>query len=371
MNNTRRRFLKTTLLGGAAVATGCSQEIAESDQPVADPWRPLRILILGGTGFIGPHMVKEALRRGHEVELFNRGRTNNELFPDLKLYKGDRNNDLVSLEGGEWDVVIDNSGYVPRHVEDSASLLAPVVAHYLYISTISVYGDFSQAIDEDTAVGTLDDESVEEVTGETYGPLKALCEQRVIAEFGPARTTVLRPTYICGPGDRTDRYTYWPVRSMRGGDMIWPGTPEDNIQIIDVRDLANFTIDCVEQKIAGIYNTTTPAGSFKMGDLFEDCLAVTAADMTPIWVESSFLREHEVRLPIWEDPDGEQSALLTVDGSRAAAAGLRNRPTRETARDTVSWWKTLPEERTESTRAGLSPDREAELLELWRAGDGL
>ena len=170
MNNTRRRFLKTTLLGGAAVAAGCSQEVAESDQPVADPWRPLRILILGGTGFIGPHMVKEALRRGHEVELFNRGRTNNELFPDLKLYKGDRNNDLASLEGGEWDVVIDNSGYVPRHVEDSASLLAPVVAHYLYISTISVYGDFSQAIDEDTAVGTLDDESVEEVTGETSGP---------------------------------------------------------------------------------------------------------------------------------------------------------------------------------------------------------
>ena len=202
MNNDRRRFLKTGLLGGAAVAAGCAPEAATDSEPAVDPWRPMRILILGGTGFIGPHMVREALRRGHQVSLFNRGRTNNELFPDLELLIGDRNGGLDALEGGSWDAVVDNSGYVPRHAEDSAKLLAPLVAHYLYISTISVYGEFSAPVTEDSAVATMEDESVEEVTGETYGPMKALCEKRVLDEVGEDRTTVLRPTYICGPGDR-------------------------------------------------------------------------------------------------------------------------------------------------------------------------
>jgi len=366
MNNTRRRFLKTSLLGGAAVAAGIRPDEAEAQAPGPASPESLRVLILGGTGFIGPHMVREALRRGHEVELFNRGRTNDEVFPDLKQYKGDRDGGLGVLAGAKWDVVIDNSGYVPRHVEDSARLLAPVVSHYLFISTISVYGDMkSGPIDEDSAVGTIDDETVEEVTGETYGPLKALCENRVLSEVGASRTTILRPTYICGPGDRTDRYTYWPVRTMKGGDMLWPGTPEDDIQIIDVRDLANFTIDCVEQRIAGTFNTVTPAGAFKMGDLLQDCLAVTDADTTPHWVSSTFLNEQEVRLPIWEDPTGEFSPLLRVDGTRAAAAGLKNRPTRETARDTIAWWQTLGAERTETTRAGITLERESELLNLW------
>jgi 2'-hydroxyisoflavone reductase len=245
MKKDRRRFLKTGLLGSVAVAAGCAPEADTQQEKIAGPPDPLKILILGGTGFIGPHMVREALRRGHEVSLFNRGRTNNELFPDLKLFKGDRNNGLQSLEGGQWDVVVDNSGYVPRHVEDSAGLLAPVVSHYLYVSTISVYDISAAPITEESPLATMEDETVEEVTGETYGPMKALCEQRVTAELGADRTTILRPTYICGPGDRTDRYTYWPVRTMRGGEMLWPGTPEDNIQIIDVRDFANFTVDCL------------------------------------------------------------------------------------------------------------------------------
>ncbi len=369
MNNNRRRFLKSSLLGGAAIAAGCSAEVSIDREVANGSAQNFRILVLGGTGFIGPHMVKEALRRGHTVELFNRGRTNSELFPDLKLHVGDRNNGLDALEGGQWDTVIDNSGYVPRHVEDSARLLASAVSHYLYISTISVYGEFSKPIDEDTAVGTLEDESVEEVTGGTYGPLKALCEQRVVTEVGTDRSTILRPTYICGPGDRTDRFSYWPLRTMRGGEMLWPGTPDDDIQIIDVRDLANFTIDCVEQEVTGIYNTVTPKGSFKMGTLADDCLAVTASDADPTWVSTDFINDNEVgadgALPIWEDPHGENSKLLTVDGSRAAAAGLVNRPPRETARDIVAWWKTLPAERTAAIRAGLSAEKEAEVLALW------
>ena len=365
MNNTRRRFLKTSLLGGAAVAAGCAPQDSTSDAVETRPWRPLKILILGGTGFIGPHMVREALRRGHEVELFNRGRTNSELFPDLKLHVGDRDNGLASLEDGQWDVVVDNSGYVPRHVEDSARLLAPVVSQYLYISTVSVYGKVTEPVTEDSALGTLEDESVEEVTGETYGPLKALCEKRVLSEIGPDKTTILRPTYICGPGDRTDRYTYWPVRTLRGGEMLWPGTPEDDIQIIDVRDLANFTVDCLEQGIMGTYNACTPPRSFTMADMLEDCLAVTAAEMTPTWVATDFLNDNDVTMPIWEDPNGEMASLLRVDSTRAEAAGLKYRPTRETARDTLAWWKTLPAERTASLRAGPGLERETELLNLW------
>lgn len=341
----------------------------------AAPFVPLKILILGGTGFIGPHMVREALRRGHEVNLFNRGRTNDELFPDLKLYKGDRNRGLQSLEGGEWDAVVDNSGYVPRHVEDSAKLLAPVVSQYLYISTISVYAVSPAPITEESPLQTMQDETVEEVTAETYGPMKALCEQRVLSEVGADRTTILRPTYICGPGDRTDRFTYWPVRTMRGGEMLWPGTPQDDIQIVDVRDLAVFTVDCLEQKTSGIFNTVRPLGSFKMGDLMEDSLAVTAADMTPVWVDKDFITENKIEegggLPIWVHPDSDYAALARVDGSRAKAAGLQSRPTRETARDTVSWWKTLPAERRQNLRAGLSPEQEEEFLRLWHVQHGV
>ncbi len=369
MNNDRRRFLKTSLLGGAVVAAGCTPGADRQQEVDAEPSAPLKILILGGTGFIGPHMVREALRRGHEVSLFNRGRTNNELFPDLELLVGDRNGDLQALEGGKWDAVVDNSGYVPRYVEDSARLLASAVSHYLYISTISVYAVSPAPITEESPLATMEDETVEEVTGESYGPMKALCEQRVMAEVGADRTTILRPTYICGPGDRTDRYTYWPVRTMRGGEMLWPGTPEDDIQIIDVRDLANFTVDCLEEKNFGTFNAVRPMRSFTMGDLLEDSLAVTDADMTPIWADKDFILENEVAagggLPIWEHPDGEFAALSYVDGSRAAAAGLKNRPTRETARDTISWWKTLPADRTDKLRAGLGADKEADLLRRW------
>jgi 2'-hydroxyisoflavone reductase len=369
MNNDRRRFLKSSLLGGAAVVAGCTPEADTRQEEITGPTEPMKVLILGGTGFIGPHMVREALRRGHEVSLFNRGRTNPDLFPDLKLYKGDRNTGLHVLEGGEWDVVIDNSGYVPRQVDDSARLLSSIVSHYLFVSTISVYAVSPVPITEESPLATMEDETVEEVTGETYGPMKALCEQRVSSVLGSSRTTVLRPTYICGPGDRTDRFTYWPVRTMRGGEMLWPGTPQDDIQIIDVRDFANFTLDCVEQKIAGTFNTVTPLRSFKMGDLVEDSLAVTDADMTPVWVDKDFITENKIAeggaLPIWEHPDGEYAALSLVDGSRAAAAGLINRPTRETARDTTTWWKTLPPDRSNKLRAGLSAEKEAEFLRLW------
>ena len=369
MNETRRTILKAGAVGGAALAAGLRPRFARAAESDAGA-TTLRVLILGGTGYIGPHMVREFLRRGHSVDLFNRGRTNNTLFPDLTTLIGDRDGNLGALEDRTWDVVVDNSGYVPRHVADSARLLAGAASHYVYVSTISAYASLAEPLDEDAPLATIDDETVEEVTNTTYGPLKALCERRAAAEFGGDRLTILRPTYICGPGDRTDRYTYWPARTMRGGDMVWPGTPDDEIQIIDVRDLANFTVDAAEQAIVGTFNTVTPVGSFTMGELKDDCLAVTAAQMSPVWLPYDFTQSQETGsgnvFPIWVPPTEDERSAAKVSGERAVAAGLRNRPTRETARDTVAWWKTLPAERTEKPRAGLAPEIEARLLEAWR-----
>jgi len=370
MARSRREFLKSGLAGAAALAGGVAPGSASAHDTGSKPGK-LRLLVLGGTGFIGPHMVREALRRGHEVTLFNRGRTNADLFPDIETLIGDRNGQLDALRDGSWDAVIDNSGFVPRQVADSARLLAAAAKHYVYVSTVSVYASLAEPVDEDAPLATIADETIEEVTNETYGPLKALCEKRAAAEFGADRLAVLRPTYICGPGDRTDRYTWWPARTLRGGEMIWPGTPDDLIQIIDVRDLALFTIDVVEQRITGTYNTVTPAGGFSMGDLLADCLAVTAADMTPVWMDYGFLSAQDTgpgnAFPIWSPPLPEYAGDARVSGERAAAKGLQNRPTRETARDTVEWWRTLPAERTSGMRAGLSPEIEAALFAAWRS----
>jgi 2'-hydroxyisoflavone reductase len=303
------------------------------------------------------------------VTLFNRGKSNSTLFLDLELLVGDRDNGLDALKGHRWDAVVDNSGYVPRHVEESARLLSPAVSHYLFISSISAYASFAAANDEDSPLATMPDETVEEVTGETYGPMKALCEQRAADEIGEDRLTILRPTYVCGPGDHTDRFSYWPVRTMRGGEMLWPGTPQDKIQIIDVRDLANFVVDAVEQRITGTFNTVIPAGSYSMGELLADSMAVTATAVDATWVSAGFIEAQNLAergaIPIWSAPSGQYAAVAFVSGERAAASGLRNRPVRETARDLISWWKTLPEARTQKLRAGIDAEQEAELLALW------
>jgi 2'-hydroxyisoflavone reductase len=374
VSNNRREFIKGSLLGGAALASaGLTQAAAAAESTVAR--KPLDILILGGTGFIGPHMVREALRRGHSVTLFNRGRTNNELFPDLETIKGDRGGDLSILEGRKWDAVIDNSGYVPRHVENSARTLAPNVGQYLYISTIAVYDSFATANDENSKLATIADEATEEVTGETYGPLKALCERRARAEIDAEHLTVLRPTYICGPGDHTDRFSYWPVRISQGGEMLLPGGPEYPLQIIDVRDLANFTIDCIDQKIVDTFNTVTPVGSYSMGQLLEDSQAVTSSQVEPVWVDEEFAKEAQEQgqgrrrgmFPIWHGLEGDNAKVSSVDGSKSVAAGLHNRPVRETVRDLLSWWNTLPEERTSAMSAGMSSATEAELIAAWKS----
>lgn len=376
MTSNRRRFIQAGLAGAAVAATGLSacaeSESVAATEPQTDAKPessgPLNILILGGTGFIGPHMVREALRRGHNVTLFNRGRTNNALFPDLETIKGDRDNGLDGLVGRQWDAVIDNSGYIPRHVQDSAKLLANNCDRYLYISTVAVYADFTIMNDESSPMATIDDETIEEVNGETYGPLKALCEKRVIGEIADEKLTIVRPTYIAGPGDHTDRFSWWGIRSQRGGEMLWPGSPEDVIQIIDVRDLANFTIDCLDKSMSGTFNAVNRPGSYSMGDLLEDCSAVTAADIDPVWVSQEFLEAAELQpggraTPIWQGAG--RRAGFTAQAS--LDAGMHLRPERETMRDLLVWWNSQSDERKAGLRTGLPPEREAELIAEWKA----
>ncbi len=374
MGNNRREFIKGSLLGSAALASAALTQSADAAEPKGSH-KALDILVLGGTGFIGPHMVREALRRGHSVTLFNRGRTNDALFPDLETIQGDRGGDLAVLKNRKWDAVIDNSGYVPRHVQNSAATLAPSIGQYLYISTISVYDSWGVANDENSKLASIDDETIEEVTGETYGPLKALCEKRARAEISADKLTILRPTYICGPGDHTDRFSYWPVRVSKGGEMLLPGGPDYPLQIIDVRDLANFTIDCLDQRITATYNTVTPVGSYSMGQMLADSQAVSAVSVDPVWVDEAFATEAQANsqgqnwgmFPIWHGINGDEAKASSVSGEKAVAAGLHNRPVRETIRDLLQWWATLPDDRTATMKAGLSAGQEAELIAAWKA----
>lgn len=315
---------------------------------------PLRILILGGTGFIGPHMVRRALSRGHDVTLFNRGRTNTDLFPEVTTLVGDRDGKLDALTDGHWDVVIDNSGYVPRHVRDSAQLLAERASRYLFISTISTYADYSvENISEDFRLAKLpDDHTGEDVTGETYGPFKVLCEKAVQEAFSE-RATVVRPGYIVGPGDRTDRWTYWPVRMTAGGTMLVPGGEADPVQYIDARDLADFVIQLVEDETPGIYNAVGPDPGHTMSDMMAAINAVIEKPPELVRVTAEFMADQSASVPIWAPYAGPTRGIHTVSQTRALAAGLQHRDPQTTVRDTLDWWATLSDERRSGMRAGL------------------
>ncbi len=386
----RRGFLK--LSGGAlaALAAGaCAHKRPGSEAPAepavgASPaartyeLRPVEnghLLILGGTGFLGPHTVRAALARGHKVTLFNRGKTNPHLFPELEKLRGDRRSgDLTALKGRKFDAVIDTSGYYPRAVTEAAELLADNVDQYMFISSISVYADTSVVgLDEQGALGQLEDKTTEEVTGETYGPLKALCEQAAEAVFA-GRTTNVRPGLIVGPGDPTDRFTYWPVRVARGGDVLSPGTPSDPVQLIDARDLAEWMIDAIEQRHLGEFNAVGPAEPLSVGAMLEACKQAAGSDASFVWADADFLAEQEVmpwqHMPVWVPPEGEYAGFGTVNISRALAAGMRFRPIVDTCRDTLTWWRELPEEKRsrllEGKSAGISAARESEVLAAWR-----
>jgi 2'-hydroxyisoflavone reductase len=328
----------------------------------------MNLLILGGTIFLGRHLVESALRRGHKVTLFNRGQHNPELFPEVEKLRGDRTEDLSALEGRTWDAVIDTCGYVPRVVRRSAEALKDAVGHYTFISSISVYPDFSTpGMDETAPVGTLEDPTVEEVTGETYGPLKALCEQAV-EEALPGRTLNIRPGLIVGPFDPSDRFTYWPRRVARGGEVLAPAGPDFPVEIIDARDLAEWNLDMIEQGKTGVYNATGPDYPLTLGEILETCKAVSRSDAQFVWMDEKFLLENKVgpwmELPLWV-ADEEGSRFERLGSARAIADGLRYRPLEEIVRDTLEWDRTRPAD--VEYKAGMKPEREQELLNAWRA----
>jgi 2'-hydroxyisoflavone reductase len=307
-------------------------------------------------------MVESALDRGHKVTLFNRGKTNADLFPEAEKLIGDRDGGLDPLKGRKWDAVIDVNGYIPRLVRDSAHLLAQAVDHYVFVSTLSVFASYSKPNqDENTALATMDDPTDEAITDESYGPLKVLCERAAEDAF-PGRVLTIRPGYVVGPHDHTDRFTYWPWRINRGGAMLAPGEPDDPLQFIDARDLAAFTLSALEDKKAKIYNCCGPDYPLNWGDFFSECKTSLGSDVELTWVNEDFLEGHkisETELPMW--PATVEHGIMMTDNSKAISDGMRFRPISETILDTLEWSKNLPK-----LKVGLSPEREAELLRSWR-----
>jgi 2'-hydroxyisoflavone reductase len=341
------------------------------------PGQPLQILVLGGTGFLGPHFVEAARAKGHKLTLFNRGKTNptrfsGEAFKDIEQLHGDRKTDMKALQGKRrWDAVLDTSAYIPADVTRSTRLLAKRVDQYLLVSTISVYAKMDKpGQDESAPLAPLADPNLPEVTVESYGGLKALCEQAAEKEM-PGRVTVVRPGLIVGPGDNTDRFTYWPARADRGGEILAPGSAADPTQFIDVRDLAAFLLHLLEQQTYGTFNADAPAGTLTMGELLAASQRAAGTKSTVTWVPAEFLEAQQVSawqdMPVWIPPQGEYAGFGRLDTHKAQSAGLTYRPLDVTVADTLAYWRTLPAERRAKPRAGLSPQREAEVLKLWHA----
>jgi 2'-hydroxyisoflavone reductase len=335
----------------------------------------MNLLILGGTIFLGRYLVEAALARGHHVTLFNRGQHSPALFPAVEKLRGDRDNGLDALRGRRWDAVVDTSGYLPRVVRASAELLADAVEHYTFISSISVYPHFRRVgLDESAPVGTLDDPTVEEITGESYGPLKALSEQAV-EQVLPGRALVVRPGLIVGPHDYSDRFTYWVRRVAQGGELLAPAHPDWHTQIIDVRDLAEWTLGMAERRQIGVYNATGPDYDLTIGQLLDTCRTVSGGDARFTWVSEAFLVENEVtpwsELPLWiSQSDPDMLGFSDVSCAKAITAGLSFRDLAATVGDTLAWDsaradRAEPAARALQLRAGLAPEREAELLRAW------
>lgn len=330
------------------------------------------ILILGGTVFLGRHLVEAAQARGHRVTLFHRGQHGADLFSEAEHLLGDRDESLEVLRGRHWDAAIDTSGYFPRQVQTTAAALAGTVGHYTFISSASVYSDPSvPGLDENAPTGTLDDPTVEEITGETYGPLKALCEGAAEAAL-PGRVLIVRPGLIVGPHDPSNRFAYWPRRLATGGDVLAPGSPSDPVQIIDVRDLASWIVTAIEAGRTGVYNALGPDYALTMGALLAACQAAGDAEARIHWVGEDFLLAHEVQpwseLPLWiPATDPTTAGFSHMSSARAQAADLTFRPLAATVQDTLAWDRaTLPSPH-DRPRVTLTPEREATLLQEWQA----
>lgn len=328
----------------------------------------MKILILGGTQFVGLHLTQAALDARHEVTLFNRGKTNAHLFPDVEKLVGDRNESggYDALKGRTWDAAIDVTAYFPRQVDELLEVLSGAIEHFTYISTVSVYADFSKEITEDSPLAELEDPTTEDKTEGTYGGLKVLCE--VQAEKGmPGKTLVIRPTYVVGPHDHTDRFTYWLTRTAKGGEMLAPGSPDENLRIIDGRDLAEWTIRLVEAKQTGIYNGLGPDYDLTFGEVVETAKKLSGSDAEFVWVSQAFAEENELidnPMSIW-NPGPEYVGIRKNSNEKAVAAGLTYRPMEEVIKDTLAWRATASDD-VIKYEVGMTPEKEAELIEKWK-----
>jgi len=379
---TRRSFLKTTALAGGAVGLAGPAAFHTGLDGQSRAGAPLRILILGGTGFIGPHQVRYAVARGHRVTLFNRGRTNPGLFAGLDLDErvGDRGptpGNYAALATGEWDVVIDNPTTRPRWVREAAAALKGRVGHYVFVSTISVYArNDTPGADEAAALATTTTPDIEDGPqfGPLYGPLKALAEQEAQRAF-PGRTTIVRPGLIVGVGDPSDRFTYWPVRIARGGDVLAPPAG-DPLQLIDARDISEWIVRCCEGKVYGTFNATGPAARFTVRQMLEGTRDALGASATFNYTTADFLAAATPPLrgwsdlPVWLPPAGETAGFTQRSITRALAQGLTFRPFGDTVRATMDFYRQQSAARQAELRAGLPAEREAQVLAAWKARSG-
>jgi 2'-hydroxyisoflavone reductase len=334
----------------------------------------VKLLVLGGTKFLGRHVVEAALARGDEVTVFNRGLHNAELFPDVERLRGDRDGGLDVLRGRRWDAAVDTSGYVPRVVRASAGLLSDSVGFYVFVSSMSVYDNHRRPNDEDSPTATLADESTEEVTGEAYGALKALCERAVEGAM-PGRVLNVRAGLIVGPYDPTGRFTYWTERVARGGEVLAPAPREKQIQFVDARDLSEWILRMTDARRAGVFNAAGPDYLLTMEGFLEACREACASDARFTWVGEQFLVERGVEpwggLPLWLPESAEQHRFFLAENcERAFAAGLTFRPVVETARDTLAWQRAgspgIVADGPNVLSRTLKPERERELLDAWR-----
>jgi len=367
----RRRFIKISTATALAAHSRSTSLFADSKP------KPMRILILGGTGFTGPYQVRYALSRGHKVTTFNRGKTHpGELPNEVEQLVGDRNGKLDALKNRQWDVAIDNPTTLPAWVRDAAQVLKGNVERYVFISTISVYPDPLPAagVDENSPLSKYDGPDAYKETLEamraggfkTYGPLKVLSEKEAEKWF-PGKTLMIRPGLIVGPRDETDRFTYWPVRVDRGGEVLAPGNLEDPVQYIDARDLAEWTIRMVENRETGIFNATGPAKPIGVGGMLNGIKDAEKSNATFTFVPYDFLKQQKVEawsdMPVWA---GDELGLSRTKIDRALSKGLTFRPLADTARDTLAWFKALPQDRQSKMRAGITAEREREVLEAWK-----
>ncbi|MCY3831951.1 MAG: epimerase [Chloroflexi bacterium] len=325
----------------------------------------MRILIIGGTIFLGRALVNEALRRGHRLTLFNRGLSKPEAFPAIETIHGDRDADLDRLGSRRWDAVIDTCGYLPRQARQSTAALRGSVDHYTFVSTLSVYPTAGAPNrDESAPVLTLDDDSIDAVTDESYGPLKVGCEASVLDAF-PQAALIIRSGLIVGPNDPSNRFTYWVTRAAKGGDAIAPPARQP-VQFIDAQDLAAFILRGAERRLAGIYNVTGPAERLTFGELLPTARAALDSDVRFHHVSDDFLRAHDVSefmgLPLWLNREIAES-FMTFNIDRALAAGLTFRPLERTIRDTHEWASAQPKDRGKP--ADLPTQLECKLLEAW------